>query len=123
VKAEGDRHPALDRAEATIGETVQQLRDAIFELHPYVLDEAGLDAAVRSLAVSQRLLHALASTCPFFFRFNFRLAAAARCVFFRGTGSHLLALRLFAYSDAESVQVAAKIVQIDLIPFLDMLRQ
>src|SRR5262245_43440379 len=49
--AEDDHHPALGRAEATITETVQQLRDAIFELHPYVLDEAGLDAAVRSLAV------------------------------------------------------------------------
>jgi len=47
---EGRQHPALGRAEATLVEAVQELRDAIFELHPYVLDEAGLDAAVRSVA-------------------------------------------------------------------------
>jgi two-component system NarL family sensor kinase len=33
-----------------VHDTVRDLRDAIFELHPYVLDEAGLDAAVRSMA-------------------------------------------------------------------------
>lgn len=43
-------HPALGRAESAVVDTVQELRDAIFELHPYVLDEAGLDAAVRSVA-------------------------------------------------------------------------
>ncbi|HZO48994.1 MAG TPA: ATP-binding protein [Gaiellaceae bacterium] len=43
-------HPALERAETALLETVQELRDAIFELHPYVLDEAGLEAAVRTLA-------------------------------------------------------------------------
>ncbi len=42
----------LERADAAIAETVGQLRDAVFELHPYVLDQAGLEAAVRS--VSQR---------------------------------------------------------------------
>ncbi|TML69837.1 MAG: histidine kinase [Actinobacteria bacterium] len=47
---EEQAHPALGRAEHALVETVQQLRDAIFELHPYVLDEAGLDAAVRSVA-------------------------------------------------------------------------
>jgi two-component system NarL family sensor kinase len=48
--AEEGRHPALGRAETTLVAAVQELRDAIFELHPYVLDEAGLDAAVRSVA-------------------------------------------------------------------------
>ncbi len=48
--AEARTHPALARAESALVETVQDLRDAIFELHPYVLDEAGLDAAVRSVA-------------------------------------------------------------------------
>ena len=43
-------HPALDRADAALTETVGQLRDAVFDLHPYVLDEAGLEAALRSLA-------------------------------------------------------------------------
>lgn len=43
-------HPALTRAEQAVRETVDDLRDAIFELHPYVLDEAGLAAAVRSVA-------------------------------------------------------------------------
>jgi two-component system NarL family sensor kinase len=49
--AEDREHPSLVRAESALVETVQELRDAIFELHPYVLDEAGLDAAVRSIAM------------------------------------------------------------------------
>jgi two-component system, NarL family, sensor kinase len=44
-------HPALDRAEEAVTGTVGQLRDAIFDLYPYVLDEAGLEAAVRSVAL------------------------------------------------------------------------
>jgi two-component system, NarL family, sensor kinase len=43
-------HPALDRADAALAETVRQLRGAVFELHPYVLEEAGLEAALRSVA-------------------------------------------------------------------------
>jgi len=43
-------HAALDRADAALMETVAQLRDAVFELHPYVLAEAGLPTAIRSLA-------------------------------------------------------------------------
>jgi signal transduction histidine kinase len=43
-------HPALDRADDAIAETIKQLRDAVFELHPYVLEEAGLKAALRSIA-------------------------------------------------------------------------
>lgn len=33
-----------------LGDTLTQLREAVFELHPYVLDEAGLEAALRSIA-------------------------------------------------------------------------
>jgi two-component system NarL family sensor kinase len=43
-------HPALERADTAIAETIHQLRDAVFELHPYVLREAGLKAALRSIA-------------------------------------------------------------------------
>jgi two-component system NarL family sensor kinase len=43
-------HPALERADTALTDTVAQLREAVFELHPYVLDEAGLEAGVRSLA-------------------------------------------------------------------------
>jgi two-component system NarL family sensor kinase len=43
-------HASLDRAEAALTETVEQLREAIFELHPYVLEEAGLEAGLRSIA-------------------------------------------------------------------------
>ena len=42
-------HPALERADTALTDTVGQLREAVFEL-PYVLDEAGLEAGVRSLA-------------------------------------------------------------------------
>ena len=41
---------ALDRADDALAQTIGQLRDAVFDLHPYVLDEAGLEAALRSLA-------------------------------------------------------------------------
>jgi two-component system, NarL family, sensor kinase len=44
------RHPAIERADQALAETVGQLRDAVFELHPYVLEEAGLTAALRSIA-------------------------------------------------------------------------
>jgi len=43
-------HPAIARAEDALTATVSQLREAVFDLHPYVLDEAGLEAAVRSAA-------------------------------------------------------------------------
>ena len=43
-------HPGLDRAETALHDTVGQLRDAVFELHPYVLEQAGLTAALRSVA-------------------------------------------------------------------------
>ncbi len=42
--------PGLARADEALRETVRQLRDAVFDLHPYVLDEAGLEAALRSFA-------------------------------------------------------------------------
>ena len=43
-------HPALRRADDALAETVGQIREAVFDLHPYVLEEAGLEAAVRSVA-------------------------------------------------------------------------
>lgn len=46
-------HPSLDRAERALSATVGELRETIFELHPYVLEQAGLEAALRS--VSARL--------------------------------------------------------------------
>lgn len=48
--AEATTHPALDRADQALVETVGQLREAVFELHPYVLEEVGLEAALRSVA-------------------------------------------------------------------------
>ena len=42
--------PALRRADEALTATVDQLRDAVFELHPYVLEQAGLEAALRSVA-------------------------------------------------------------------------
>jgi two-component system NarL family sensor kinase len=38
--------PALVRADAALEETVRDLREALFELHPYVLEAAGLEAAL-----------------------------------------------------------------------------
>jgi two-component system NarL family sensor kinase len=60
------RHPALDRADHALVETVAQLRDAVFALHPYVLEEAGLEAALRSVA------HQAASRAGFELRLDLR---------------------------------------------------
>jgi two-component system, NarL family, sensor kinase len=48
--AEASPHPALVRADDALSATVEQLRNAVFELHPYVLEETGLEASVRSAA-------------------------------------------------------------------------
>jgi two-component system NarL family sensor kinase len=44
------RDDAFERARAAIAEAMGQLRGEIFELHPYVLDHAGLPAALRAIA-------------------------------------------------------------------------
>ena len=46
---DGIGHPALKRAEAVLAETVDELREAMFELHPYVLEQAGLSAAIPAI--------------------------------------------------------------------------
>jgi two-component system NarL family sensor kinase len=44
------RQEAFERARDALDETLGQLRGEIFELHPYVLDHAGLPAALRAIA-------------------------------------------------------------------------
>jgi two-component system NarL family sensor kinase len=44
------REAAYERARGAMDETISQLRGEIFELHPYVLDHAGLPAALRAIA-------------------------------------------------------------------------
>jgi two-component system NarL family sensor kinase len=44
------RDASFERARSAIDETMAQLRGEIFELHPYVLDHAGLPAALSALA-------------------------------------------------------------------------
>ena len=39
---------ALTRADAAVGATIAELREAVFELHPYVLEQSGLEAALRA---------------------------------------------------------------------------
>jgi two-component system NarL family sensor kinase len=43
-------HPALTRADQALVAAAGQLREAVFDLHPYVLEAAGLEAALRSIA-------------------------------------------------------------------------
>jgi len=43
-------HPALARADAALVAAAGQLRQTVFDLHPYVLEAAGLEAALRSIA-------------------------------------------------------------------------
>ena len=42
--------PALGRADAVLADTVAQLREAVFELHPYVVEAAGLESALTTVA-------------------------------------------------------------------------
>jgi two-component system NarL family sensor kinase len=42
-------HPAIARAQRVLMETVGELREAIFDLHPYVLEQAGLQAALATM--------------------------------------------------------------------------
>jgi two-component system NarL family sensor kinase len=42
--------PALERADAALADTLARLREAVFELHPYVLDAAGLEVALTTVA-------------------------------------------------------------------------
>ena len=49
--ADAVAHPSLRRADSALRETVDELREAIVELHPYVLDQAGLEAGPRALAL------------------------------------------------------------------------
>ena len=48
--AETVTHPALARADEALVAAAGQLREAVFDLHPYVLEAAGLEAALRSIA-------------------------------------------------------------------------
>lgn len=48
--AETGAPDAFERADTAIAATAAELREAIFELHPYVLDEAGLAVALRAAA-------------------------------------------------------------------------
>ncbi len=43
-----DAHEALARADAAVEATIAELREAVFELHPYVLEQSGLEAALRA---------------------------------------------------------------------------
>jgi two-component system NarL family sensor kinase len=42
--------PAIGRVDDALAETVRQLREAVAELHPYVLDQGGLSVALCALA-------------------------------------------------------------------------
>jgi two-component system NarL family sensor kinase len=50
VAARAPDDAALERADEALLDVVRQLRSAIFELHPHVLEDAGLEAAIRQVA-------------------------------------------------------------------------
>ena len=51
--AEHGEPGSFERARVGLGRTVGQLRSAVFELHPYLLEHASLDAALRAVADQQ----------------------------------------------------------------------
>jgi two-component system NarL family sensor kinase len=52
-EARRGRPEYLDRAQAALGGAVQRLRDQIFQLHPHLLETAGLEAALEAVAGQQ----------------------------------------------------------------------
>jgi two-component system NarL family sensor kinase len=46
--SDGGAAEALVRADAAVEATIAELREAVFELHPYVLEQSGLEAALRA---------------------------------------------------------------------------
>jgi two-component system NarL family sensor kinase len=52
-EARRGRPEYLDRAQAALGGAVQRLRHEIFQLHPHLLETAGLEAALDAVAVQQ----------------------------------------------------------------------
>ncbi len=53
VAAEGNGSTDLELVRLGLDRTIDQLRNAVFELHPYVLEHAGLTAALRAVADQQ----------------------------------------------------------------------
>jgi two-component system NarL family sensor kinase len=51
---EARRRPEyIDRAQSAVGSAVQRLRHEIFQLHPHLLETAGLEAALEAIAAQQ----------------------------------------------------------------------
>jgi two-component system, NarL family, sensor kinase len=48
--ADSNGHPSLRRADVALQQTLAELREAVFELHPYVLEQSGLVPALRAVA-------------------------------------------------------------------------
>ena len=48
--ADSNGHPSLRRADVALQQTLADLREAVFELHPYVLVQSGLVPALRAVA-------------------------------------------------------------------------
>jgi two-component system NarL family sensor kinase len=104
-------HVALARAERAIAATIAELREALFELHPYVLERAGLEAVLP--AIGRRAARRGGFRLSFDLRYSGRhpderlLAAAARELLANAaehSGATEVAVRL-ARSDGELVLV------------------
>jgi two-component system NarL family sensor kinase len=52
-EAERGDSSSVDRARGVVDLTVEQLRGAVFDLHPYLLEQAGLPAALEAVAEEQ----------------------------------------------------------------------
>jgi two-component system NarL family sensor kinase len=95
----GDGGVAIARADAAVEATIAELREAVFELHPYVLEQSGLEAALR--AAGQRAARRGS------FRVRFDLSYPRRHpqeVVLFGAARELLA-NAAAHADASNVSV------------------
>jgi two-component system NarL family sensor kinase len=103
--ADAGASDALSRADAAVEATIAELREAVFELHPYVLEQSGLDAALR--AAGQRAARRGG------FRVRFDLMYPRRHpqeVLLFGAARELLAN---AAAHAEAVNVSVELIQQD----------
>jgi two-component system NarL family sensor kinase len=104
--ADGGAAPeALARADAAVEATIAELREAVVELHPYVLEQAGLEAALR--AAGQRAARRGS------FRVHFQLAHPQRHrqdVLLFGAARELLAN---AATHAEAANVSVELAERD----------
>ncbi|MDQ2968314.1 MAG: ATP-binding protein [Actinomycetota bacterium] len=102
-------HPALVRAEHAVAATLATLRETVSELHPYVLEQAGLEVALR--AVGERAAQRARATLRLDLQYGQRHPHEG--VLFMAA-SELLA-NVVTHSNASTIRVRLRLEGADLV--------